>query len=198
MAFGILHSIGLNERSDEELLDRYKATSNQKWISQLFGRYVTLIYGVCLRYTPDAREAEDWTMEIYQKIVDKALTHQIKSFKSWLYVVSKNYCLEQIRKRTGKPIAEFDQDFVQLQQSLHLTDEKAANAAKEQRFVWLEACLDELTNRQKRSIRLFYYENKSYKEIADIIEDQVSQVRSHLQNGRRKMKQCVERKQRNG
>lgn len=198
MAFDFLHSIGLSERSDDELLQRYKDSQNQKWLAQLFGRYITLIYGVCLRYSPDAREAEDWTMEIYQKIVKKAMTHQIKSFKSWLYVVSKNYCLEQIRKQTGRPIEQFDSDFVQLKQSMHLTDDSDEKAAKEEKFVWLEDCLEELTPRQRRSIQLFYYEHKSYADIANIIDGQVSQVRSHLQNGRRKMKQCVERKQRNG
>ena len=193
MAFDILHSIGFGEQSDDELLSRYRSTKDQKWITQLFGRYVQLIYGVCLRYTPDVREAEDFTMEIYQKVSDKALTHQIKAFKSWVYVVSKHHCLEQIRKVTGRRIESFDPDFMQLRAELHPMDDMTDKLALEDKYDRMEYCLKQLNELQKKSIDLFYYQNKSYSEIAKIIEDEVSQVRSYLQNGRRNIKKCVER-----
>ena len=193
MAFDLLHSIGLGERSDKELLSKYRDTKDQKWLSQLFGRYVQLIYGVCLRYTPDVREAEDFTMEIYQKVADKALTHQIKSFKSWVYVVSKHHCLEHIRKITGRRIESFDPNFMQMQSEFHPIDEMEDKMVMEAKFEVMEHCLKKLNDLQKLSIELFYYKNKSYVEIANLIEDEVSQVRSYLQNGRRNIKKCIER-----
>ena len=64
---------------------------------------------------------------------------------------------------------------------------------RRKKFELLEACLKELNELQRTSIHLFYYQNKTYVEIATIIEDEVSQVRSYLQNGRRNIKKCVER-----
>ncbi len=193
MAFDILNSIGLGESSDDELLERYKQTKNQKWIAQLFGRYVHLIYGVCLRYSPDVREAEDLTMDIYQKVADKALTHNVRQFRSWVYMVSKNHCLEQIRKVTGQRTETFDPAFMQLKEDFHPIDELTENEAKEMQYEVMENCLKQLNHLQRTSIDLFYYKNKTYLEIAGIIEDEVSQVRSYLQNGRRNIKKCVER-----
>ncbi len=191
--------MGLGDRSDEDLLDRYKRTKNQKYIAQLFGRYVQLIYGVCLRYTPDVREAEDYTMDIYQKVVDKALTHQIKRFKPWLYVLSKNHCLGEIRKLTGKRTVSFDQAFVQNRDQMHLIDDDNDKVQeRERRHTMMDDCMEELDDLQRKSVELFYYQNKTYVEIASLIEGEVSQVRSYLQNGRRNLKKCVERKQKNG
>jgi RNA polymerase sigma-70 factor (ECF subfamily) len=193
LAFELLHSLGLGTVPDAELLERYKRTKDQKWLSQLFGRYVHLIYGVCLRYSPDVREAEDMTMEIYQKIVSKTLNHQIKHFKSWIYVVAKNHCLEKIRKMTGRRTESFDPNFMQLASEIHPVDEKSSSDAVETKFKLLEECLKKLNEQQRVSIDLFYYQNKTYVEIAAIIEDEVSQIRSYLQNGRRNVKKCVER-----
>ena len=191
MPFDLLHSIGFTDASDDELLTRYKKTGNQKWISKLFARYVHLIYGVCLRYSPDVREAEDMTMDIYAKVADKAQSHNIKHFKNWLYVLSKNYCLEQIRKMTGRRIETFDPAFMQLRDEIHPIDEMANLELKERQFEKLEECLKSLNELQRTSIRLFYYENKTYAEIAGLIEDEISQVRSYLQNGRRNIRKCM-------
>ena len=191
MPFDLLHSIGFTDASDDELLARYKKTGNQKWILKLFARYVHLIYGVCLRYSPDVREAEDMTMDIYAKVVDKAQSHNIKHFKNWLYVLSKNYCLEQIRKMTGRRIETFDPAFMQLRDEIHPIDEMVNLEFKERQFEKLEECLKSLNDLQRTSIRLFYYENKTYAEIAGLIEDEISQVRSYLQNGRRNIRKCM-------
>ena len=193
MPFDILHSIGIGDSTDEELLNRYKKTGNQRWLSQLFARYVELVYGVCLRYSPDVREAEDMTMDIYAKIVNKAKTHNIKHFKNWLYVLSKNHCLEKIRKMTGRRIESFDPAFMQLRDEIHPIDEEPQAALKEEQFGQLEACMKKLNELQQTSIRLFYYDNKTYAQIASLIEDEISQVRSYLQNGRRNIRKCMER-----
>lgn len=181
---------------DERLLERYKETKDLKWISQLFGRYVHLIYGVCLRYTPDVREAEDMTMEVYEKITSKALTHNVKQFKSWVYIVAKNHCLEKIRKMTGRRTESFDPTFMQLAAEFHPIDEVVTTELKESQFKRMEDCMNRLNDQQRKSIELFYYKNKTYSQIAAIIEDEVSQVRSYLQNGRRNIKKCVEQQSR--
>ena len=57
----------------------------------------------------------------------------------------------------------------------------------------LEKCLGELPDAQRVSVHMFYYEDKSYKEIADTINEELGKVRSFIQNGRRNLKLCLER-----
>lgn len=193
MALNFLNRIGFGQATDEELLKRYRRTKDQQYLAQLFGRYVHMIYGLCLRYSPDVREAEDLTMEIYEKLCDKALGHKIRNFKSWLYIVGKNHCLEQIRKLTGRKIVEFDPEFVQFAAEVHHDTEVDDKVEEELRYELLEKCLQRLNDSQRISLELFYLKNKSYAEIASIMENEVSHVRSFLQNGRRNMKRCVEK-----
>ena len=49
------------------------------------------------RQLQQQQSAEDAVMEIYEELTDKCLKHEIDNFKSWLYSVSKNYCLQRIR-----------------------------------------------------------------------------------------------------
>jgi RNA polymerase sigma-70 factor (ECF subfamily) len=58
----------------------------------------------------------------------------------------------------------------------------------------LRDCIDGLPELQKMSIELFYFESKSYQEIAQIMSTDKEQIRSFIQNGRRNLKTCMEQK----
>jgi RNA polymerase sigma-70 factor (ECF subfamily) len=65
---------------------------------------------------------------------------------------------------------------------------------KEEQLDQMEKCMELLPVDQKESVRLFYLEQKSYKEIADLTGNEWNRVRSLIQNGRRNMKICMEKK----
>lgn len=189
----ILSLGGPSSKSDDYLLNQYRTSKDQKWIAALFMRYVDMVYGVCLRYTPDAREAEDMTMEIYEKLSEKALKHQVNHARSWLYVLSKHHCLEQIRRLSGIRFQEFDPEFMQFAHSFHPEEDMESLQEQTSQMDRLDLCIQSLTPAQRRCIQLFYFENQSYAQIAESTEDKLGQVRSHIQNGRRMLKQCMER-----
>jgi RNA polymerase sigma-70 factor (ECF subfamily) len=57
----------------------------------------------------------------------------------------------------------------------------------------LEKCLAELPQHQRKTVELFYYEDKSYKEIADLVREEIGKVRSYIQNGKRNLKLCLDK-----
>jgi RNA polymerase sigma-70 factor (ECF subfamily) len=57
----------------------------------------------------------------------------------------------------------------------------------------LKKCLEQLKNEQKQCIQLFYYEKRCYQEIAEKLHMDEKKVKSHLQNGKRNLKICLER-----
>ena len=61
-------------------------------------------------------------------------------------------------------------------------------------FKKLEYCLGQLTSDQQVAVRLFYLEDKSYNEVAEITGQEWNQVRSFIQNGRRNLKLCIEKR----
>lgn len=152
----------------------------------LYQRYLELVYGVCLKYLQDTAAAEDATMDIFTELVRKLPNQQIRSWRPWLYVFTKNHCLMALRKQ--KSAGRFKADPEEIMQSepiLHPFTEE--NDQKEKTFRNLEICLETLVAEQKRCIRLFYLEEKSYKEIARQTDWPLGSVRSYIQNGRRNL-----------
>jgi RNA polymerase sigma-70 factor (ECF subfamily) len=58
----------------------------------------------------------------------------------------------------------------------------------------LEDCIGRLKEIQKKCVLAFYYESLCYKEIADSMALDINKVKSHIQNGKRNLKLCLEEK----
>ncbi|MEQ8424266.1 MAG: sigma factor-like helix-turn-helix DNA-binding protein, partial [Cyclobacteriaceae bacterium] len=56
----------------------------------------------------------------------------------------------------------------------------------------LEHCIEKLKNGQKDCVRLFYLKEMCYKEIVDKTGIDLKKVKSHIQNGKRNLKICME------
>jgi len=184
-----IRKISNASRSDEELLAAYQLHQQQEVLAELFVRYHDLLYGVCVKYLKDQDAAQDAVMNIYEELVKKLHQHNVENFKSWVYVLAKNHCLMELRKQKKMPTTEFQPEFMQSADFSHLD---SALADKEEKLNSLENCIEQLSEEQKLSIKLFYLENKCYNEIVDATGLDWNKVRSLIQNGRRNLKICME------
>jgi len=182
----------LQNRSDEDLLHRYQQAGELEVLGTLYERYMELVYGVGLKYLKAEEAAEDAVMAIFEELTQKVKAHQIKNFKSWLYVLARNHCLMKLRKQQRTLTVSFEPEFMQSEQAEHPTFEW--DNLEDIQLEALRACLDELPEEQKHCIEQFYYEGKSYKQIAEDNDEELGKVRSYIQNGRRNLKICMEKK----
>ena len=72
---------------------------------------------------------------------------------------------------------------------LHPIDEDGSDMEED-----LTDCINRLKDEQRECIRLFYFENRCYNEIAVILKIDEKKVKSHLQNAKRNLKLCLEEK----
>ena len=174
--------------TDTDLLNEYQSTGDQNILARLYLQYTEMVYGVCLKYLKDAEASKDAVMNIYQELLTKLQTHQVTNFKSWLYVVTKNHCLMQLRKEKKMLTVEFQGESMQSEDFSHLDNilEKENNLQK------LDTCMEGLNKEQHQAIQLFYLENKCYIEITELTGIEWNKVRSLVQNGRRNLKICME------
>jgi RNA polymerase sigma-70 factor (ECF subfamily) len=181
------------ERTDEELLQLFKRTGSLDTLGELYSRYMHLIYGVALKYLENRDEAKDVVMQIFERLVTDLSAQEIRNFKSWLYVLTKNHCLMQIRSQksaAGRMEGyKIEQEFMESEQELHPIDKEEHSVEDA-----LKKCIEELKNEQKQCIKLFYYEKRCYQEIAEELQIDEKKVKSYLQNGKRNLKICLERK----
>lgn len=173
---------------DEELLKDYQSSDDQNLLAALYLRYADLVYGTCMKYFKNAETAKDATLSIYEELIIKLKKHRVDNFKSWLYVVTKNYCLMQFRKSKQNIIVELPATIMQTEDFSHLDNV----LEKENELKRLENCMETLSDEQNRVIKLFYLENKCYNEITGSTGMDWNKVRSLIQNGRRNLKICME------
>ncbi|MFB6340799.1 RNA polymerase sigma factor [Saccharicrinis sp. FJH62] len=190
----MLNILKNTENNDSFFVDSYRESGDSAFLGQLFDRYIHLVYGLCLKYLKNREDSQDATMEIYEKVANELRKSEVKHFKSWLYIVSRNHCLsilkkkqqlsevELISEKSYSEIVEFEDFFTHINK-----DDFEKNKEGQ-----LYKCIENLKEFQKDSITLFYFKEKCYKEIADILNTSIKKVKSYLQNGKRNLKRCLE------
>lgn len=183
-------SKALEHLSDEALLSEFKRSGDAGYLSALYERYMPMVYGVCMKIYRDPGKSEDAVMGIYEDLVRKAREHEVVSFRGWLYVMARNYCLMEWRKNHVRPTDYHAPENMEYYDAIEpaFEVELPRHGPKP-----LEKCLDELPQHQRRSVELFYFEEKSYKEISNLLTEEVGKVRSFIQNGRRNLRICLEK-----
>lgn len=188
MAF--LKNISSTNQSDAELVALYRKSGDLKILGELYQRYMELVYGVCLKYLKDPDRSQDAVMQVFEELVAKLKKHEVDNFRGWLHQVAKNYCLMQLRTPKNLKTVELPASLMQNEEDVHLN----GVLEKEENFQKLEQCIDSLSDEQKTMIKLFYLEEKCYNEIVIIMGIEWNHVRSSIQNGRRNLKLCMEKK----
>jgi RNA polymerase sigma-70 factor (ECF subfamily) len=177
-------------QEDLRLLLKYKGSRQQEDLSIFFEKYMPMIYGVCLKYLKNEEKSKDAVMDIYEKLVKKLLKHEVEYPKSWLYTLTKNHCYEILRSQSRVMEKENDAYLMYSEEVYRLNE----GDTLEKDVEMLNDCIEKLEKQQKESIKLFYLEKRTYKEVTEILGIKWSQARSLIQNGRRNLKNCMEKK----
>jgi len=177
------------ELEDQELLSRYKANGELDVLGELYNRYMSMVYGACLKYLKDREESRDAVMQIFEKLIPTLREHEVMHFKSWLYTTARNHCLMQLRSQKGKNFEEISPFLMESDGPMHQEEEidLEANLTK------LEKCMGTLNSEQRACVDLFYLKQKCYKEIIQVTGYDDTKVKSYIQNGKRNLKICMDR-----
>jgi RNA polymerase sigma-70 factor (ECF subfamily) len=182
---GLIKRLYYKSLTDEALVDLIKNQEAEAF-SELYMRYAHLVIGVCIKYLKNKMLAEDITMQVFEKIQHKLITHTVSNFKSWLYMVTKNECFMYLRSiKSYNETADFT--------TLSNEDEEDDPVLKDIKYNLLEQHLNDLKEEQRECLVRFYMKNESYVEISDALNISIKQVKSALQNGKRNLKINLEK-----
>lgn len=179
-----------NHITDQELLQRFYADRDNKWLGILLPRYTMLLFGVCMKYIKQEEEARDCVQQIFVKIITELPKYQVEYFKSWIYTIARNHCLMKLRDQHSRSAA-LSED---MASSWDEEGGKSKHQEKEQTLQLMSDALEELGKEQKLCVILFYLEKRSYQDIAATTGFTLMQVKSYIQNGKRNLKLLMEKK----
>ena len=179
--------------SDAALIEQFTSSGDLEYLGQLYQRYMHLVYGVCLKYLKDREASQDATMQIFEKLIVEIPKREIGNFKPWLYVITKNHCLMQLRSEKARQAGKekmIDNEiiFMESGHEMNLNNEMVI----ERDLDALKKCIEQLKDEQKECVKLFYLEEKCYQEIAESTSYELKKVKSYIQNGKRNLKICME------
>jgi RNA polymerase sigma factor (sigma-70 family) len=184
---------------ETDLLREYRQTGDLAVLGKLYEPQMEMVFAIAIKYFKDEEEAKDAVMALFEELIPKLRQHEVENFKAWIGMVTRNYCLMELRKKTSEvsnfEVINDDEDenisdnFMEISTFDHHTD----SLDLEQNLSKLEDCLKTLNLEQKQSVELFFMQEKTYQEVSQLTGFEINKVKSYLQNGKRNLKICLEK-----
>jgi len=152
------------------------------------------LYNVALRYVGNPYDAEDLVQETLYTAYDKF--HQLRDsqkFKSWIFTILRNHFLKWQRKKVPVQADGFENGFDYLTQleSDSMRQDAASVYEKKIEAETVQAILDKLPEKYKAVLILYYMEDSSYQEIAEMLAVPLGTVMSRLSRAKQIMKKAL-------
>lgn len=166
----------------------------QTSFSYLLDYFWNSIYAFQLKRTGSEFEAEEITIKSFSKAFDKIENFDSNySFKSWLLTISKNTHIDEIRSQKNKiQSATKAQEKEMMNTVMDLAPTPEDLMITKQNLAELLRHLKKLKPHYQKMIQLRYFQEMSYKEIAEEIEESMSNVKVKLLRAKKLLLQSLQ------
>lgn len=174
---------------DQDIIDEVlKGQTNA--FSGLVDKYKDMVFTLAFRLMKDKRLSDEMSQTVFIKIYKKLNSFKGQSkFSSWIYRITYNTCLDELRKR-GK-----NYKFVQINDFTEhevLTVESALDQMKKDELTeTIKIGLEELPGEMAFLITLYYFEDNSIKEIAESLNIKENNAKVKLHRARLKLTEIL-------
>ena len=180
-AAGITVRVPDESTPDAEVCRLLAAGERDRAFERLLTAYRGRVYRLALSYVRTPADAEDLAQEAFVRLWRALPLYDGRaSFSTWLYVIARNACLSELRRRGARPTASLDDD---------PADPAAPMSAASPVDLRMECetLVEMLDEPQRRIVRLFYLEERSYEQVAAMLDMPINTVRSHLHRARKRL-----------
>jgi RNA polymerase sigma-70 factor, ECF subfamily len=162
---------------DEKIVELV-CTKNQELYSQLVERYQNKLFRYVRYLIKDQHKAEDVVQETFIKaFINLRGFNTKRKFSSWIYRIAHNEAINVVKKNR-KEVFLTEKGWFKVQPKTYQTPEK--NMSDKETRELLRKHLDTLPLKYKEPLTLFFLEEKSYKEISDILRLSVGGVSTRI------------------
>lgn len=185
---------------DFRLIDEAVQNNDEKAYAKLLQRYKRPVYHMILKMVRNVDDAEDLTIESFAKAFRSL--HKFKkdfTFSTWLFRIATNNTIDQIRKKKLNTMS-IDNTFTDDNGdgiSIEVEDENLnpqEETIKAQKEELVQIFVDKLPPKYQKLVRLRYFNELSYEEIATELEAPLGTVKAQLHRARELMFEMVKNK----
>jgi RNA polymerase sigma factor (sigma-70 family) len=170
---------------DYQLIKAAIEGKDQHAYAELMGLYWDTIYFMLLKMSGNREDAEDLAIETFAKAFGNLSQYTSDyAFSTWLFRIATNHCIDFIRKRKKNVLSKDGNEDLSnpeklenLQESSFSPDESMIRG---QKVVVIRQVVDRLKPRYQKLVRLRYFDEKSYEEIAVELNLPLGTVKAQL------------------
>jgi len=168
------------------IINEMSSVSNDPDFLALIFENKGIILKICHLYCPDKQAREDLTQEIVYQLWRSAKSYdRERRFSTWMYRVALNVAIsfyrEGRRRIDAIPLSQFH---------VEIENDPDDDDVYKERTAWLQNCIKELKEFD-RALILLYFEEKSHKEIAEILGLSETNIATKISRIKEKLKQCI-------
>jgi RNA polymerase sigma-70 factor (ECF subfamily) len=163
---------------------------------QLVERHQRLVIGTVGRMLGTGSDAEDIAQQVFVRVWKNAKRYEPRAkFTTWLLKITRNLVFNELRRRSRHPQVPLQSESEEEERPLK--DEHAvapdASLLEHELQAAVDAAIAELPETQRMAVILRRYEELSYEEIAEALDQSVSAVKSLLFRARTELRQSLQR-----
>ncbi len=175
---------------DFDLIDKAVNDKDQQAYATLMKRYKKAVYFMILKMIRDADDAEDLTMEAFAKAFRNL--HRFKkdyTFSTWLFRIATNNTIDFIRKKKLKTMSLNNTLTDDGGNAVNIDIEDDDNNPQDeyirtQRIEMVRIFVDKLPAKYRKLVKLRYFDELSYEEIAQELDKPLGTVKAQLHRSR--------------
>ena len=177
------------EKDDIKKLVLQAAQGNKAAFGALYEETGRTVYFSCLKLLGDPQLAEDITQETYLTALQKlGNLAQPENFPAWVNRIGINLCKMHFRNNSA-PEDNSEEIIEEIPDEGLIPEEYVSNDAK--RKIIMDIIDTVLTEEQRRSVILYYFDMLTVPEIAEVMNCTTGTVTSRLSAARKKIKEAV-------
>lgn len=187
LGFGRAKAPSLTELSDEALVQQSGRAGGERAFAELLRRHQGKVRGLLLRLTSDRNLADDLAQEVFLRAYRGLVGFEGRArFSTWLYRIAYNVYLNH-RARV-RELQALPDNF----ESGAMAPETSMSPSHSDLRRDLDAAIGALPERYRAVVMLYYLEDVSYPEIAEILELPLGTVKTHLHRAKRLLREHLE------
>ena len=173
----------MNHQADQFFIDK-AVHGDSRAFGVLVEKYQDYIFTIILRMLKDREEAEEVAQDTFLKAYDALSGFRGESkFSTWLYRIAYRKALDQLRKRSRFATSELIEEITE--DTLEHVENGLDYMLKEERTEIINKCILKLPEQEAVIITLYYFEEQTVKEIAQVVEISEENVKVKLFRSRK-------------
>jgi len=161
---------------------------NPQAFEELINQYKAYVFAIILRIVSDPEEAQDIAQEVFLQLYRSLPEHQPDHLKAWIGRVTTNKAIDWKRQRT-RQLAVVESDVEKRAAPAEMETSPVQILLQEERESAIKELCRGLPPRYSRVVSKYYFENKSYQEIAREEGISLKTVESRLYRARRLLRE---------